>query len=233
MGLPLHRSARGLHHDGEQRLDGHLAVRPREPLPRQQLADRQLGRQRPRQRLRLQQRADRQPRCSDLGVLGDRAVLVQRRDDLVRPAGADLRRERGYEPTGDPEADGRPPVLVRERPTRAAVAVLVGILPRRLRQRHDAQREPGRDRPHTRIRVRLPQGRRLGQSRRADRVAARIARHPHHQGRHLLRRAPELVEPESHPVRRQGRHLRLRTDSNQEPGRHLRRPGLRRDLGSP
>ena len=116
----------------------------------EQLADRQLGRQRPRQRLRLQQRADRQPRGSDLGVLGDRAVLVQRRDDLVRPAGADLRRERRHEPTDDPEADGRSPVLVRERPARAAVAVLVGILPRRLRQRHDAQREPGRDRPHTR-----------------------------------------------------------------------------------
>ena len=33
-----------------------------------------------------------------------------------------------------------------QRATRAAVAVLVGFLPRRLRQRHDAQREPRRDR---------------------------------------------------------------------------------------
>ena len=33
LGLPLRRSARGLHHDGEQRDHGRLALRPRQPLP--------------------------------------------------------------------------------------------------------------------------------------------------------------------------------------------------------
>ena len=63
----------------------------------------------------------------------------------------------------------RPRLLVHERAARPAVGLLDGLVPRRIRQRLDAQREPRRDRPHARIGVRLPE------ARRSENVVAQIA----------------------------------------------------------
>ena len=62
VGLPLRRPAVRLHLDGEQRHDERLAVRARQPLSVEQLADQQSGRSSPREPLRREQRADRQHR---------------------------------------------------------------------------------------------------------------------------------------------------------------------------
>ncbi len=62
--------------------------------------------------------------------------------------------------------------------------------------------------------------------------AAGLAGNADDQGRHLLRRASDLVEPQPDPVRREGRDLRLGAGPDQEPRRHLRRSGVRRDVGS-